>query len=111
MRCDRCPGNLIEGLDPTDEEFSSVEALVEWLYDEEAEEFDHRHLLCLNVRLGRPLRALRRELEGYGLRLAKRPKERQARGFQSNPHNRWAGNPCAGGSGWEQITGFAGQEG
>ena len=52
-----------------------------------------------------------RDLKAYGLTYCGRPNEKSVRGFTSNSHDRWSGNPCSGGSGWEQVTGFAGQEG
>lgn len=98
-------------LNPDDDEFESVEALVEFIVDDDGEMFDWRHLQCLNYRLGRGTQAIRRELESYGLTIADRPKDRRLRTFSSNPHNRWHGNPCGGGSGWSNIVGLAGQEG
>lgn len=53
-------------------------------------------------------------VKGYGLKIGKRAIVREVRGFKSNPHDRWYGkgsSPTHGGSGWEQITGFAGQNG
>ena len=53
-------------------------------------------------------------VKGYGLKIGERPIVREVRGFTSNPHDRWYGkgsSPTHGGSGWEQITGFAGPKG
>lgn len=100
--------------DFNDDEFASVEAFVESLIDDERTVFTHQEMACLNRRLGVPVRTIRRELEGYGLTLALREKERHVRGFSSNPHDRWHGPgscPTHGGSGWSQIMGMAGQEG
>lgn len=91
-------------------EYASVEAFVEYLVEDEGDEtFNHHHLACLNARLGRPVGDIRKDLEDYGLKLARRPKQRRIRTFQDNPHDRWYGpgsSPTHGGSGWEQITGF-----
>jgi len=102
------------GLDPEDSEFDSVEDFVEYLMDDERTEFDWRHLNCLSSRTGISNRALRHELEMWGFTLAERRPEREARGFNSNPHDRWYGpGSCKthGGSGWEEITGMAGRRG
>jgi len=53
-------------------------------------------------------------VKGYGLTIGERPVHREIRGFRSNSHDRWFGkgsSPTHGGSGWEQISGFAGQKG
>ena len=98
-------------LDPDDSDFDSVEAFVEGCMDDGVEEFDWRHLNCLALRLQRSNPGLRQELESYGLRCRPRPSPKRIRGYTDNPHDRWYGNPCGGGSGWEQIMGFAGREG
>lgn len=97
--------------DFNDPEYDSIEAFAEYLLDDEREEFTHLDLGCLNRRLGIPTRTIRVALEDFGFRLKIREKERSIRGFTANSHDRWAGNPCAGGSGWEQIPGFAGHQG
>lgn len=99
---------------PENDEYEGVEALVEFLMEDDLESFDYRHLTALRTRLHRPAHELRRELEAYGLTLAARPKAKKMRGFDSNDHDRWYGpgsSPTHGGSGWEQITGMAGQKG
>ena len=100
--------------DHRNDEYASVEALVEFLVEEELDTFDYRHLTALRTRLHRPARELRRELESYGLTLAPRPKARKIRGHTTNSNDRWFGPgscPTHGGSGWEQINGMAGQKG
>lgn len=103
------------GLDPEDAEFDSIEDFVEFLWDDERNEFDWRHLNCLAVRVGRSNRAIRKELEEeWGLRLADRRPSKSHRGYRSNPNDRWYGpgsEKTHGGSGWEEITGMAGQKG
>lgn len=93
-------------LDPNDPEYESVEAFAEYLYDDDREQYNHHELCCLNARLGIRVGLLRTELEGYGLTLKHRPIERQVRGFSDNPHNRWSGNPMAGGGGGAAIYGM-----
>jgi len=98
------------GLDPSDNEFGSIEDFVEFLVDDDQEEFDWRHLNCLGSRLGRSNRSIRKELEGMGFTLADRVPEAKVRGFHANPHDRWYGPgscPSHGGSGWAQIIGQA----
>lgn len=92
-------------------ELESIESFVQFRMDEETFTFSHLDLraLALNCKLsGSKVRA---DLEAYGLSLAERTPEKAVRGFTANNHNRWNGNPCAGGSGHEQITGFAGRRG
>jgi len=102
------------GLDPKDEEYGSVETLVEYLFDEELDYFTASQLQCLNFRLRVRTQLLKAELESYGLRFVGRPVVRRTRGFTANPHDRFYGpgsSPMHGGSGWEQVSGFAGQTG
>ena len=97
-----------------DPEHESVEAFVEYLMDDERDTFtadDLNQLACATKRSNHKVRA---ELESYGLRLARREKARRVRGVTSNPHDRWYGPGAErtfGGSGWEQINGFGGQDG
>jgi hypothetical protein len=92
-------------------EYSSLEEFIEYMMDDEREEYTHEELgmLAYSLRLSVP--KVRVLLLDWGLRLADRPKERHIRGYTSWDHNRWAGNPCGGGTGWEQILGFSGQKG
>jgi hypothetical protein len=95
-------------------EFDSVEAFVEFCMDDERDTFTHEDLGELAYRLQKSRSKVRAELEGYGLKLAEREKERRVRGFTTSSHDRWYGpgaSPTHGGTGWEQINGFAGQEG
>jgi hypothetical protein len=97
-----------------DPEHASVEVFVEFLMDDERETFDHRDLQQLNEATQRRLGDLRRELEGYGLTLAHRAVSRRVRGVTTNSNDRWYGpgsERMHGGSGWEQIARFAGEEG
>ena len=96
---------------PTDPEMESIEMFAEYLADDDRDSFTGAELQVLNASTHLPVKTIRRELESYGFTLAGRPKEKRIRTLGDNPHNRWAGNPCAGGSGWSQIAGLAGQEG
>jgi hypothetical protein len=100
----------------TDPEYQSIEAFVEYLIDDEGEtEFDYVHLGLLAHALDRSRRDVCKELEEeWGLTLAKRPKPLSCRTFSTSSHDRWYGpgsSPTHGGSGYEQIVGFAGQQG
>ena len=95
-------------------EFQSIEAFVQECMDDERTSFTHEELGELAFNLQRSRNKIRAELEGYGLSLAVRAVEKRVRGFTSNPHDRWFGpgsSPTGGGSGWEQISGFAGRIG
>lgn len=96
-----------EGLNPEDPEFESVIEFAEFLSDNDEIEFDHRHLLCLNVRTRLPVHEIRSTLEGYGFALKTRGKERTVRGFSANPHDRWSAYPSHGGGGGGSIVGMA----
>jgi hypothetical protein len=50
-------------------------------------------------------------LKDYGFTYEGRASEKRVRGFKSNSHDRWQAYPSCGGSGWEQISGFAGKSG
>lgn len=53
-------------------------------------------------------------LKEEGMTYTGREVPKKTRGFKSNSHDRWSGpGSCAthGGSGWEQVNGFAGEEG
>ena len=102
------------GLDPQDEEFDSIESFVESLTDNDRTEFTHLELKCLNYRLQRVTKLIKRELEDWRLKLTHRPKERHFRGFQTSSNDRFYGpgsSKTHGGSGWANITGMAGREG
>ena len=80
-------------LNPRDAEFSSVEEFVEFLADDDENTFTHEHLACLEFNLDKAVWHIRKELEGYGLTLARRRVEKSPRTFSTNPHNRWT-EPC-----------------
>lgn len=95
-------------------EYESIEAFVEECLDDERDTFTHVDLGELAYALQMSRCKVRAELESFGLRLEERAKERRTRGFTTSSHDRWFGpGSCKthGGSGWEQINGFAGQTG
>jgi len=96
-------------------ELQSVEAFVEYLLEDERDSFTFEEATELAEALGLSVPTpVIRELKSYGLTMVPRTPEKRVRGFHSNNHDRWYGpGACRthGGSGWEQITGIAGQEG
>lgn len=97
-----------------DPEHESVEAFVEFCMDDERETFTHNDLADLAYATKTCRAVIRKELEGYGLTLQKRVPAKRTRGFTTSSHDRWYGpgsSKMHGGSGWEQINGFAGQKG
>lgn len=92
-------------------ELESIETFVQFCMDEEHLTFSHLDLRALALNCQMSGSKVRAELEGYGLTLGERKPPKKVRGFTANNHNRWHGNPCGGGSGWEQINGFAGRAG
>ena len=100
---------------PDDPEYGSVEEFAEFAIDDERTEFDIYDLRCLNYRHQIRVQVIREALEAWGLTY--KPcelRERRVRGFTTSSHDRWYGpgsSPTHGGSGHEQINGFAGREG
>ncbi len=95
-------------------EYESVEAFVEFCIEDERDKYDHEDLTHLSVNLKLSPNKIRKELEEYGLTLKYREKEKDMRGFNTNDHDRWYGpgaDRSHGGSGQDQISGFAGREG
>lgn len=52
-----------------------------------------------------------REMKEYGFTMQERMPERRIRGINTNNHDRWTAYQSHGGSGWQQISGFAGDVG
>lgn len=95
-------------------EFESVEAFVQFCMDDDRTTFNHEDLGELAFNLKRSRGKVRAELESYGLKLTERAFLKRTRGFTTSSNDRWWGpgsSPSHGGSGWEQINGFAGQKG
>ncbi len=95
-------------------EHESLTDFVEYLFDDDRTTFTHHDLGELAWALQKSRNVIRKELESYGLTLTVREPEKRVRGFTANPHDRWYGpgsSKSHGGSGHEQITGFAGQKG
>lgn len=95
-------------------EHASVEAFVDYLMADERESFTYMEADLVAKGLRVATYVVIENLQGYGFRYEGRASEKRVRGFKSNNHDRWYGpGACKshGGSGWEQITGFAGQKG
>ena len=82
-------------------EFASVEAFAEFCMDEERESFSFDDLTKLREVLVCSPGKILKELATYGLKYEGREHEKTVRGFTSNSHNLYAGNPMCGGSGLE----------
>ena len=94
-----------------DPEFESVESFVDYLLGEDRTSFTLEEVQALQHRLHRSPGKVIADLKGYGLTYEGRPRVREVRGFTAWDNNLYAGNPMAGGSGHDQIQGFAGQKG
>jgi len=95
-------------------EYVSVEAFVEYLFADDQTEFDLSDVVRLADRTHTSNYKLIYELKSYGLTMKTREVLKKVRGFLTSSHDRYYGPGCSkthGGSGWEQITGIAGQEG
>jgi hypothetical protein len=92
-------------------EYASVEDFVLLCIEDERETFSHLELRAIALNMRCSGNKIRTDLEGYGLRLASRATEKPVRGFKANCHDRWVNSGNHGGSGHEQIQGFAGGNG
>lgn len=95
-------------------EYESVEAFAEYLMADERTEFTLEDVVKLADRIQGSNSKIIYELKSYGFSMAARVPPKKVRGFTTSSHDRYFGPGCSkthGGSGWEQISGFAGQEG
>ena len=95
-------------------EYASVTDFAEYLMDDERDSFTAAELHQLCYYLKARWIEVKAALEAYGFVIAGVSKEQQPRMATDNPHDRWFGPGSSnshGGSGWEQIAGFAGQVG
>ena len=101
--------------DPSDPEYDSVEEFAEYLIDDEQTTFTIEDIRCLNFRHQLRIQVIRAALEDWGLTYIPCPlRVPKVRGFTTNSNDRFYGPGSSrmhGGSGHEQINGFAGQEG
>jgi len=95
-------------------EYKTVELFIQFCEEDDREEFTHVELRALALNTQQSGSKIRPMLEAAGLTLAARLPEKKVRGFGSNSHDRWSGpGSCQshGGSGNDQIQGFAGRRG
>ncbi len=91
-------------------EYESIESFVEYVLDDEVEEYTHNDLTALNRRLNIPTHVIRDQLDDYGLTLVRRAPEKKTRGFNTSSNDRWYGpGSCKthGGAGLAGDTGRA----
>lgn len=91
-------------------EFASIEAFVDFLIEDDRDQFTHEELRSLAYRLQMSGSKVRPLLEAYGLQLAHREIGRHVRGFSTSNHDRWYGpgsSPTYGGAGISTTTGTA----
>jgi hypothetical protein len=96
-------------------ELADVESYVSYLLDDDRTSFSYAEACQLADALGVHESAVIGEMKAYGLTYLGRPAApRRVRGVNTSSNDRWFGpgsSPSHGGSGWEQISGFAGQIG
>lgn len=96
-------------------EMQSIEAFGEFLLENERSSFTFEEAEELATALGLSMATpVIRALKEYGFTQEPRAIARHHRGFLTSSHDRFYGpgsSPSHGGSGWEQISGIAGQEG
>jgi hypothetical protein len=96
-------------------ELASVEAFVDYLLADDRTEATYEEADELAAALGQSVPTLViRKLVAAGVTVGARPMARRVRGFQTSSNDRYFGpgsSPSHGGSGWEQINGFAGRQG
>lgn len=95
-------------------EFETVETFVEFLLDDERTSFTLGEAAKVAARTGTSNRAAIDALVGYGLTYDAPGVARRVRGYTTSSNDRYFGpgsERMHGGSGYEQVTGFAGQEG
>lgn len=96
-------------------ELASVDAFAEHLVEDDRTTFTYDEAVLLSEALGLSCASTTiRGLRAYGLVMEERHSEKRVRGYTTSSHDRYFGpgsSSCHGGSGWEQIGGFAGDAG
>ena len=94
---------------------TTVAEFVDYLLGDDRTSFTFVEAESLAIELGYSLpTTVIHALKAAGLTMEERGVVKHIRTISSNSHDRWTGpGSCAshGGSGWEQISGFAGQKG
>ena len=95
-------------------EMSSIEAFGDFLLDEGRTSFTFEEAEELSEINKNTTAGVIRGLKAYGFTMEERVPERRVRGFRTSSNDRFFGpgaDKMHGGSGYENITGMAGQEG
>lgn len=90
-------------------EYESIEVFIEWAMEEGLAEVRWDEVRAIAFNAKRDHRAVRAELEAFGLRFVGREAPaREGRGYRANPHNRFSPENgwVSGGSGQDNIAGF-----
>lgn len=92
-------------------EYASVDAFIEAKFEDEDFDVHVWEVTALSYATKTSALSIRKRLTAEGFAMVRREAASPRRGYTAWDNNRWAGNECAGGSGWEQVSGFAGQKG
>jgi hypothetical protein len=106
--CDSSPGpcsceHRLASIPEDAPEYDSVEDFVQFLMDDDQGEFTHEDLTILNARTKQPVAKIRKELEGYGLKMRIREKEKKVRGITDNPHGTSPFSGMSGGAAYQSV--------
>lgn len=91
-------------------EFQSIEVFVQFLLDEGESQYNAEQVEKLSFNLEISSLKVIRQLKSYGLSPESRDNVKKLRGYRSSD-NPWASCPGFGGSGADQIMGWAGNKG
>lgn len=99
--------------DPKAPEYASVEALVQFLMDDERTSFFPGEAQAVAIATRRDQKAVSDELKEYGFTTVALDVQKVTRGFNSNPNGThpFQANPTYTTSGGSNILGFAGSQG
>lgn len=90
---------------------TEITSLVEDLLDNDETEAPWHLLDAIAAELGCATYAVIQEAKTQGLTVGPRGVAKRVRTISSNSHDRWQASPTHGGTGWQQVSGFAGDEG
>lgn len=96
---------------PDDDDLVSVEAFRDYAERTGAKTFLPGDAQRIARATEMTVRAVMEALRAAGLRVTTNASRANVRGYTAWDHNLFAGNPGSGGTGWEQISGFAGKAG
>jgi len=96
------------------DEYATIDTFAEFLVDDERESFTFAQAERVSDDLKVHVSVVIRGLKSYGLAMEAREPAKRVRGFRTSSNDRWFGPGSSrshGGSGYEQICGWAGQKG